>query len=735
TMLAIAFMLVGTATVQAQDEAMDVTIRQINSIRPSALDSLRTLGETLDPATIQELATPALDGQRVRFTAFVMTNVRNSGLATYRPASSPPIGRVHLFVRDTSAISSGVDGMDLQLVDGDFESTGILNTFPGDVIEVDGVVTPFTGDGGVSMQVSPISVTVTGETFADFGADESILDPVTVTTDEINAVLGDGVTINWDNYERLLGQFVRIEGARVVQRDLGIDDQRPDFDFTSDGGTTRVNMLDMSLRYRNDRNGEYYGSETDGAADDFNVRARDDEYVPPPPGAVINIQGHIVFQGDDPFGVAPIENIAFSLAPFEDSDVVITESPPIVSLPSSPDFVPGADAVDVTFDASADVNSGRSLDTVELFFYTSSNADTTAATAVSDDGLTYTFSIPGAADGDFVTYFALATDNTGATSETEDVVYRVLADGINELIDIQETVDGQPGFGPFTGITTDMDVTVTIQSDPATSGLVSAQDKEGLDAWSGIFLAGDGLGDLAQGDVIRITNAEVEERFDVTQLTNITFETVSTGGETLGYKTVTTDILQDGAIAEAHEGMLLRFESPVITSIERFGEWGFSTDGTEENAVLADDQSDGLPGDFNETVLAQFQRLEFLQGIWWFSFGNFKLVPESPADAGAVINVSIDEDSELPNQIALDQNYPNPFNPVTRIAYTVPQLTDVRLSVYDVLGREVAVLVNGQLAAGTYEASFNASTLSSGLYVYRLEAGTQTLVRTMTVLK
>ena len=68
-------------------------------------------------------------------------------------------------------------------------------------------------------------------------------------------------------------------------------------------------------------------------------------------------------------------------------------------------------------------------------------------------------------------------------------------------------------------------------------------------------------------------------------------------------------------------------------------------------------------------------------------------------------------------------NYPNPFNPVTTISYEIPVNTEVRLAVYDILGREIAVLVNESQAAGTYTKVFNASQLSSGVYVYRLTAG------------
>ncbi|MEM1094460.1 MAG: T9SS type A sorting domain-containing protein [Bacteroidota bacterium] len=90
---------------------------------------------------------------------------------------------------------------------------------------------------------------------------------------------------------------------------------------------------------------------------------------------------------------------------------------------------------------------------------------------------------------------------------------------------------------------------------------------------------------------------------------------------------------------------------------------------------------------------------------------------------------------DLPQAYALEANYPNPFNPTTSIRYALPQTSEVRLVVYDVIGREVARLVEGEQKAGWHTISFDGRGLASGMYVYRLEAGDYKQVQRMTLLK
>jgi hypothetical protein len=105
---------------------------------------------------------------------------------------------------------------------------------------------------------------------------------------------------------------------------------------------------------------------------------------------------------------------------------------------------------------------------------------------------------------------------------------------------------------------------------------------------------------------------------------------------------------------------------------------------------------------------------------------------------GGVTSIE-DENYYQPNNFYLAQNYPNPFNPSTKINFSIPNvgsgLALSVLKVYDVLGNEVATLVDEYRSAGSYEVDFDASKLSSGVYFYRLQAGTYVQSKKMTLLK
>lgn len=148
----------------------------------------------------------------------------------------------------------------------------------------------------------------------------------------------------------------------------------------------------------------------------------------------------------------------------------------------------------------------------------------------------------------------------------------------------------------------------------------------------------------------------------------------------------------------------------------------WSTDGGTNWTVI----SPAAPGDGSDLTQTQF-----VSTALGYSVGYYKALKFTPPGATAVEQ----EGSGVPATYTLDQNFPNPFNPSTTIRFSIPASGNVTLKVYNLLGMEVATLVNGELSAGTHRVTFDAANLPSGVYFYRIDAGSFSDVRKMALLK
>ncbi len=139
-----------------------------------------------------------------------------------------------------------------------------------------------------------------------------------------------------------------------------------------------------------------------------------------------------------------------------------------------------------------------------------------------------------------------------------------------------------------------------------------------------------------------------------------------------------------------------------------------------------------------DTALPYFvNHLNYVSGrpdIWYVNLGHLYLyhMIQEVNSTGAT---SIAAGPPVPGGFRLEQNYPNPFNPSTRIRYTLPARSTVRLAVFNTLGQQVALLVNDVQAPGTHEASLDGSRLASGVYFYRLQAGSDAAVKKLVLLR
>jgi len=117
------------------------------------------------------------------------------------------------------------------------------------------------------------------------------------------------------------------------------------------------------------------------------------------------------------------------------------------------------------------------------------------------------------------------------------------------------------------------------------------------------------------------------------------------------------------------------------------------------------------------------------------SNGNSIITSGFLASTSSTITDVAGEKDVVPNVFDLHQNYPNPFNPSTVISWQLPVNSHVSLKVYDILGNEVATLVDGNKEAGNYETKFDGSALASGMYIYKLTAGNYVSTKKMLMIK
>ena len=155
-------------------------------------------------------------------------------------------------------------------------------------------------------------------------------------------------------------------------------------------------------------------------------------------------------------------------------------------------------------------------------------------------------------------------------------------------------------------------------------------------------------------------------------------------------------------------------------------DWPIPVDLSYSNADLKSGGTGGFPvGDLN-----------------WFPTQKASWVAQKVAEHAAIeaalqgrVDDGVKNSSAQPVEFALNQNYPNPFNPSTTITFSLPHSANASLKVFDMLGREVATLVNGYTTSGVHEVQFNAANVSSGVYFYKLTSGDFTQIKKMILVK
>jgi hypothetical protein len=474
------------------------------------------------------------------------------------------------------------------------------------------------------------------------------------------------------------------------------------------------------------------------------------EYQPPQDGSFISYIRGIINTRTDGYYIIPL--YPGDIGP-------TTSSPPLISsIRRNSGEVSPNQAVEISAritDLDGTVQEGR------VYYSVDSGQRMMLPMTFSSSDTLYKATIPGInSDSALVDFYLWAKDNEDlvainpADTLTDNYFYLVLNRPVT-INDVQYSPFGG-GYSGYTNYAVTIRGIITADSSDikgyGSSSFARNYMQNGEGPWSGIQINfGDPLGSelyglLRRGDDVTMTGT-IQESFGVTRINNVTAYTVNSSNNPLPepYILTTGEIgtLGDGEVPkEKWESVLVAYQDPEITNINadggsNFGEM-YVNDGTNDTRVELEDGNNsyqngsGSPG----TILVeQGATFDELIGIMYYSFSNYKLVPRKDDD---FVNYTTDvsDENTIPNVYSLEQNYPNPFNPSTTIQYSLPEAGTVNINIYNILGQNVKTIIkNSSQSAGSYKAVFNASSLPSGIYFYRLEVNDFVQVKKMILMK
>ena len=635
-----------------------------------------------------------------------------------------------------------------------FDQDGFFNVERGDVVEMTGVIQEFTANQMNSLtQFAPIP----GKGVQILASGKPLPAPVHLSVSDFNIGSNPGGKIMFSTGEQWESKYVYFTNVTVV---ANVNTSRGTFMFTD--GTNQLSDYDWSYHFT-----------LSPSAQTQPTTPADTAYKVPPAGTVIDtIRGYVATSsgGESARG--------YRIAPMFPGDIVYNlKAPPGVATHRRFPVIVTKDSIPLVkaqaYKVTNPLAATYPISTVQLYYSLNGGAwQTVAMTApqVAVDS-TYQGNIPQQPAGTVVTYFVKVTDSNGGTAILANsgfltqydtskgfFFYKVLDRSTQPLLsihDIQFTPYSN-GRSPYVGA---VDSTGGIVTADSASLLLSPFSTGGTNAYyiqstnqpfSGLWITGPDsiLAKIANGDSI-VVSGQVYEHSDVTQLEFVSKVRIIShknpvpAAVKLQTSTFGPGVANGNLGAEPYEGMLVEFDSLVVTnvnpifidpSIFEVSNSAAATlvraDGRNTYTVDTSKASSGY------TVLKVGTKIGKLTGIIYYNNNNYMIVPRTNADYVNVGTTGIVQDRlSLPAKFSLDQNYPNPFNPTTIIRYSIPTTGMVTLKVYSILGQVVATLVNNQQTAGTYNVLFDASRLSTGMYIYRISSGSFVQVKKMLLLK
>ena len=321
---------------------------------------------------------------------------------------------------------------------------------------------------------------------------------------------------------------------------------------------------------------------------------------------------------------------------------------------------------------------------------------------------------PGTTGGSNRIYFI----EEAATQRTypENPGYVFYNDLAGAAVILQDFIEGTPGTYPIT-IRIDMSRAATVPD--AEERFVPGQDSVFIAFEEQIFALTQGFG----------TGPEhVDESSNIFRNENYLLE--DTNGDGIYEITIDAQLPTVNAF-----GFIIGYGQPNVGEGALLWNGGGFGSGRRYYQFITPTKVEDFDGILVSTWPAE-PELAVLEWLGGEAFGDDPLTVENAPDYASIARGTSTEDFvDAPISYSLDQNYPNPFNPTTSIRFTIPESQDVRLDVYNVLGQRVATLLNTQMNAGTHTVPFDATRLSSGMYIYRLQAGEFVQQRKMMLIK
>ena len=426
------------------------------------------------------------------------------------------------------------------------------------------------------------------------------------------------------------------------------------------------------------------------------------------------------------------DSTAYKLEPNYPSDIVFGAGPPIIAdVHRDPCVVSSSDQVQV----STMITDNSTISEAFVHFrYDGGIWDSVAMSSGTDD--IWTGVIPSSSTDDvFVEYYISAYDDGVNQIEIKSshfpniqvgnyMGYMSKNDDLT-IYDIQYS-PWPSGVSPYIDCSVTLTGIITVGSlDYATGSYNSYAMQSESAQWSGIFFDGDNLPELARGDEITMTG-KVYEHYGSTNLDSVTAVTIMSTNNVISPLLVSTaDLADDSDEPESYEGCLVNVSNVTVSEINQY-DWSI-TDASGMEALIDDDMAT-LEADNAMSELVEGQQLSYIMGIFNYSFGTYKVQIRDVADLGAT--VGIDDDVKVnPYEYALHDNFPNPFNPETQIRFSLGGQENVKLVIYDIMGRQVRTLANGDsFNSGFHVVNWDGrdnlgEKVATGMYIYRIKAG------------